>query len=144
MKIYFCGSIRGGRELSLTYKKIIEKIRGFGKVLSEHIGNDAYLEQKERALTDHEIHDRDMHWLIESDLLIAEVTVPSLGVGYEIGRAIDMGKPVLCLFNTSSANSLSAMIAGCDKVMMHYYQDIDALYGIIEKFINEYAPRHTS
>ena len=51
-------------------------------------------------LSDQEIHDRDLQWIIESDMLVAEVTIPSLGVGYEIGRAIEMGKPILCLFNT--------------------------------------------
>ena len=30
--------------------------------------------------------------------IVAEVTQPSLGVGYEIGRAVDMKKPILCLY----------------------------------------------
>ena len=35
-------------------------------------------------------------------VLVAEVTQPSLGVGYEIGRAVDMKKKVLCLFRPQS------------------------------------------
>ena len=31
-------------------------------------------------------------------VLVAEVTQPSLGVGYEIGRAVDMNKRILCLY----------------------------------------------
>ena len=30
--------------------------------------------------------------------IVAEVTQPSLGVGYEIGRAVAMGKRILCLY----------------------------------------------
>ena len=31
-------------------------------------------------------------------VLVAEVTMPSLGVGYEIGRAVAMDKNILCLY----------------------------------------------
>ena len=34
--------------------------------------------------------------------LVAEVTQPSLGVGYEIGRAIENKKKILCLFRPDS------------------------------------------
>ena len=33
-----------------------------------------------------------------SIVLVAEVTQPSLGVGYEIGRAFNMNKKILCLY----------------------------------------------
>lgn len=38
-------------------------------------------------------------------VVVAEVTQPSLGVGYELGRAVDMKKKVLCLFRPSSGRS---------------------------------------
>ncbi|GCC19485.1 hypothetical protein chiPu_0018397, partial [Chiloscyllium punctatum] len=60
------------------------------------------------------IHDRDMKWLQEADVIVAEVTQPSLGVGYEIGRAVAMNKKILCLFRTSSKYILSAMIQGAE------------------------------
>ena len=71
-------------------------LKHYGQVLTEHLGNDQEIESKDRILTDVQIHDRDMEWIRESDLVVAEVTIPSLGVGYEIGRAIELGKPVLC------------------------------------------------
>uniref|UniRef100_A0A3B5LBF6 2'-deoxynucleoside 5'-phosphate N-hydrolase 1 n=1 Tax=Xiphophorus couchianus TaxID=32473 RepID=A0A3B5LBF6_9TELE len=62
---------------------------------------------------DRAIHDRDLAWLQQSDVVVAEVTQPSLGVGYELGRAVDMKeKKVLCLFRPSSGRALSAMIRG--------------------------------
>lgn len=38
-------------------------------------------------------------------MVVAEVTLPSLGVGYELGRAVDMKKKILCLFRPSSGRS---------------------------------------
>lgn len=143
IKVYFCGSIRGGRQLALTYAKIITMLQGHGKVLSEHLGDDVIL-AKDRILPDRAIHNRDMQWIVESDLLVAEVTIPSLGVGYEIGRAVELKKPVLCLFNAGSQQVLSAMIAGCEDVETHSYFKTEDLTEIIGQFISLHAPHRTS
>lgn len=37
-----------------------------------------------------------------SPVVVAEVTQPSLGVGYELGRAVALGKQILCLFRPQS------------------------------------------
>lgn len=144
MKIYFCGSIRGGRDLAATYAQMIVLLGSYGKVLTEHLGSDEEIESKDRILDDKEIHDRDMEWIIESDLLVADVTVPSLGVGYEIGRAIEMGKPVLCLFREGSKYTLSAMISGSDRVEIKYYRSIEEVKGLFEAFFSAHAPHRTS
>ncbi|TFH25167.1 MAG: nucleoside 2-deoxyribosyltransferase [Bacteroidia bacterium] len=144
MKIYFCGSIRGGRDLAHTYEHIIKMLQGFGTVLTEHVGSDEVIQKKDRVLSDRQIHDRDLGWIVESDLLVAEVTVPSLGVGYEIGRAIEIGKPVLCLYDAGSGKALSAMIAGSDKVEMKLYRQTEEIEGILEAFFKSHAPRRTS
>ena len=144
MKIYFCGSIRGGRDLAATYARIIGMLQAYGTVLTEHVGSDEVIQNKDRVLSDVEIHNRDLGWIVESDLLVAEVTVPSLGVGYEIGRAIEMGKPVLCLYNAGSGKALSAMIAGSDKVEVKLYNRVEEIGGILETFFNSHAPRRTS
>jgi hypothetical protein len=39
--------------------------------------------------------------------MVAEVTQPSLGVGYEIGRAVSFEKKILCLFKPDSDKSMS-------------------------------------
>ena len=39
MKIYFCGSIRGGRENAALYHRMIEFLKGYGPVLTEHVGD---------------------------------------------------------------------------------------------------------
>ena len=143
MKIYFCASIRGGRQLADHYEKIITMLQEHGQVLTEHLGSDDIIESKDRVLTDKQIHDRDMDWVRESDVLVAEVTVASLGVGYEIGRAIELGKPVLCLFNMDSAFSLSAMIAGSEGVLNRKYQDLEEVPLLLEEFFIGRAPGRT-
>lgn len=143
-KIYFCGSIRGGRQLASLYQKIITLLKTHGQVLTEHLGDDKKIETKDRILSDRQIHDRDLDWIRQSDLVVAEVTIPSLGVGYEIGRATEMNKPVLCLFDASSDKNLSAMIAGSEAVNNHVYNGLDDLEEAVKKFMSVHAPRRTS
>jgi len=137
MNIYFCGSIRGGRDLAKTYEEIIVMLGNYGNVLTEHLGSDEEIESKDRILTDREIHDRDLQWIVDSDLVVAEVTVPSLGVGYEIGRAIEMRKTVLCLFRPGTKYTLSAMIAGSDSLEMNYYNDLNDVRDLLDAFFNK-------
>lgn len=133
MKIYFAGSIRGGRDDWALYRNIIAVLGKYGTVLTEHIGNSE-LEITGEDLADREIHDRDLGWLRESDYLVAEVTTPSLGVGFEIAKATEWGKPVLCLFRDQLGRRLSAMIAGSDGVQVSAYVDISDLSEIVERF----------
>ncbi|XP_060079800.1 2'-deoxynucleoside 5'-phosphate N-hydrolase 1-like [Ylistrum balloti] len=113
MKIYFAGSIGGGRQNVEIYLRILEKLKAYDTVLTEHVGAKN-LEEFEKDLTEKEIHDRDMVWLQDCDVVVAEVTQPSLGVGYEIGRAITLNKRILCLFRPDSGKHLSAVIAGVE------------------------------
>lgn len=143
VKFYFCGSIRGGRQLADDYQRIIEMLQLHGQVLTEHLGSNRDIETKDRILTDVQIHDRDMDWVREAHMVIAEVTIPSLGVGYEIGRAIELGKPVLCLFRSGTVYTLSAMIAGSEGLSLLNYKNLDELSGPMGDFISRHAPGHT-
>ena len=138
-EIYFAGSIRGGREDWALYLEIITQLRHYGRVLTEHIG-DAQLEAAGESLGDREIHDRDLSWLREAAYLVAEVTRPSLGVGYEIGKATEWGKPVLCLFRPGDGRALSAMIAGSNKVMLREYRSAAELRSIFDEFFDGARP----
>lgn len=137
MKIYFAGSIRGGREDAALYLQIIEYLKSFGEVLTEHIGDQKLTDLGDDGPTDRYIHDRDLEWLQSADVLVAEVTTVSMGVGYEIGRAIESGKKVLCLFRPESGKNLSAMIAGCPDLELVKYRNLNeakaAIAGFLEK-----------
>ena len=135
MKIYFAGSIRGGRDDAEIYVQIIKFLQNFGEVLTEHVGSDELMDKGESHISDKDIHDRDMKWLIESDIIIAEVTNPSLGVGYEIGRAIELNKNMICLYRTKTDKRLSAMITGSENLNIIEYEDFNSLKQQLEILI---------
>lgn len=133
MKIYFAGSIRGGRDDWALYRDIIGLLGEYGTVFTEHIGSSE-LEITGEDLADRDIHDRDLDWLRKADFLVAEVTTPSLGVGYEIAKATEWGKPVLCVFRTDRGKKLSAMIAGSDGVQVSTYKAVHDLAEVFAGF----------
>ncbi|MCP4110737.1 MAG: hypothetical protein GY749_35295 [Desulfobacteraceae bacterium] len=140
MKIYFAGAIRGGRDDAELYLQIIRHLKKFGTVLTEHVGDSVLSADGQKEFSDKYIHDRDMEWLLSSDVIIAEVTKPSLGVGYEIARAIENGKKVLCLYRKQEGKSLSAMISGSDQVINKEYSVLSDAEDIINNFfINHYT-----
>ena len=80
---------------------------------------------------------RDKDWIIDSDVIIAEVSNPSLGVGYELGLSEAIGKPVLCLYHSANPKSLSAMVAGNKSFTTEIYSTMDDLKTIIDNFLNQ-------
>ena len=71
MKIYFCGSIRGGRDDATIYQRLIDHLRNFGEVLTEHVGDPALTETGDDGPDDRFIHNRDMAWLKDCDMVVA-------------------------------------------------------------------------
>lgn len=138
MKIYFCGSIRGGRDLAATYEQLIAMLQNYGEVLTEHIGEKNVIMSESKSYSDDYIYERDMEWLAASDIVIAEVTTPSLGVGYEIGYAVEKKKPILCLYNEEASFKLSAMISGCPEIKTIQYKKLEDLKDPLEKFIRSF------
>lgn len=129
-KVYFAGSIRGGRQDAELYKRIIEYIHRKNIVLTEHVGDLS--KSKTEGLKDRNvaIYEQDTAWLIESDIVIAECTTPSLGVGYELAYAERMGKPVHIFFDRTRAK-LSAMLSGNKYFQIHPYTgEEEILHGI--------------
>lgn len=124
MKIYFAGSIRGGREDAPLYAEIIKLLQQYGDVLTEHVGNPNLSVHGEGKAAEM-IFQRDVDWIRESDVIVAEVTAVSLGVGYEIGFAEQIGKKVICLYRPQTERRLSAMILGNRKLTVVEYERIE-------------------
>ncbi len=132
MKIYFAGSIRAGRQDRELYLQIIQLLSKYGKVLTEHVGSQSLTETGEKHLSEDEIFERDLSWLTESDNVVAEVTTPSLGVGYEVAKAESLGKPVLCIHRNSDSKKLSSMILGNKKLKIKHYENLEDLKKIFD------------
>ncbi len=136
MNIYFAGSIRGGRGDAALYEQLIRLLQPYGRVMTEHLGSAVLTEGGDQGVTDRYIHDRDMEWLKAADLVVAEVTTISAGVGYEIGRAVALGKKILCLYREQPGKRLSAMIAGCPELTVFCYQRPEEVGEALDHFFS--------
>ena len=145
LNIYFAGSIRGGRGDAALYQEMIQFLATFGTVLTEHVGDPQLTEAGDDGPDDPAIHDRDMDWLRACDMIVAEVTRPSLGVGYELGWACALGKPVLALYRPHSEKRLSAMVAGSPGIITAEYatahQAGEIMRGFIGTFLRQRSAR---
>eukprot|EP01135_Chromosphaera_perkinsii_P011989 Nk52_evm1s2564 gene=Nk52_evmTU1s2564 len=170
-RVYFAGSIRGGRHDAPIYKHLVNIIQaaspcsssspaGFDSiaVLTEHVADPHLNDTGEKGI-EISIYERDMKWLKSAHIMIAEVTVPSLGVGYELAQAHVINIPILCLYRTNNngvSNSLSAMIRGAHdgerfQVVDYEWEWVEEasesqnqpVRGLIEEFIarNSRTPR---
>ena len=52
--------------------------------------------------SDRLLHERDVAWLQQADVVVAEVTKPLLGVSYELDPAVVFSKRILCVFRPQS------------------------------------------
>ncbi|MCX6755309.1 MAG: nucleoside 2-deoxyribosyltransferase [Candidatus Nomurabacteria bacterium] len=133
MKIYFAGSIRGGRDDKDIYADIISLLKKYGPVLSEHIGDKNLSSQGQTSMTNEQIYQKDVNWINESDIIIAEVTNPSLGVGYELGLAESLKKKIIALYRVVDGKRLSAMVAGNSNITCIEYTEVSELDKIFEE-----------
>lgn len=109
MNIYFACSITGGREFQPVYQALVDALLSAGhSVPTAHLAEPGVT--SEAILAPRTVYDRDTAWIRDCDALVAEVSIPSHGVGYEIAFALEQGKPVLCLCR--AGRPLSKMISG--------------------------------
>ena len=134
-KVYFAGSIRGGRQDAELYKSIIRHIQQKGHiVLTEHVGDLSL--SKTEGLKDREvaIYEQDTAWLRESDVVIAECSTPSLGVGYEMAYAEKHAIPVH-IFYDARRGTISAMLTGDKYFHIHPYSSEAEIYPEVDAIL---------
>ena len=142
MNIYLSGSISAGRGKVNTYMKIVEVFESMGhrltspQVADPQVGSKGEGEPADSSY----IFQRDIRQIDESEVMIAEVSIPSLGVGYEICYAIQRGIPILCLYDTENATCrLSAMISGNNYPQLQIKEYHSAnLESIIRDYLNSF------
>jgi nucleoside 2-deoxyribosyltransferase len=137
MNIYFACSITGGRAFESVYQEFTRTL-----LTDRHEVPTAHLAESnvmalEKVIDPREVYDRDVTWIRACDVLIAEVSVPSHGVGYEIGFALSEGKRVLCLAQAGTA--VSKMITGNPHpaLQVKYYRDVAEGIGVIRAFLSD-------
>ena len=136
MNIYFACSITGGREFESVYQQIVTALMNDGhEIPTSHLAKSEAVEN-ESILTPQDVYERDVNWIKNCDVLIAEVSVPSHGVGYEIGFALNMNKPVLCLHQKE--RKVSKMITGNPDhaLIVHAYSNVEEAISQTRIFLN--------
>jgi hypothetical protein len=110
MNIYFACSITGGREFEPVFQAIVTGLEADGHVIpTSHLASSEVI-SLEKVVSPQDVYLRDIQWIDQADLVIAEVSTPSHGVGYEVAYALSIGKPVLCLCQQGQA--VSKMLTG--------------------------------
>ena len=135
MNIYFACSITGGREFETVYQEIVTAlIKDKHEIPTSHLTKSDAMEN-EHILAPRDVYERDVNWIKNCDVLIAEVSVPSHGVGYEIGYALGIGKPVLAVYQ--AGRKVSKMISGNPDVNLQVkvYQDSADATRVIRDFL---------
>lgn len=128
--IYFSGSISGGREDRAIYRRIVKALEDAGHhvfagaVTSESIGIEG------EPLEAVQIFERDLGWIEEvasrRGVLVAEVSRPSIGVGYEIAAArYRFNIPIICMYRAAFTHRCSGMVAGDPSIqVIEYTEDV--------------------
>lgn len=135
MKIYFAGAIRGGREKVYDYQKMVKQFEKCGgEVLTKHVA-DPNLSVKGENLSFKEIYERDIKWLKECDIVFADITIPSLGVGYEISYAENLGKKIYAIYEEGA--NVSGFLRGDENIKILAYESIDEVIKLINEIMNK-------
>ena len=142
--IYFSGSISGGRADLPLYRRIVDALEAAGhrvlagSVTADHIGDDG------EAIAPDTIFNRDLGWIEEAaraeGILLAEVSLPSTGVGYEIAAArYRYQLPVICLYRPAHTRRCTAMVAGDAGIRLIEYTDesVDAMLEQLRRALGE-------
>ena len=135
MNLYFACSLTGGRQDEGIYGVIVRHLEGAGhEIPTAHLADPGVMELQKVTAAD-EIYERDIRWIEGCEALIAEVSTPSHGVGYEIAYALRLSKPVLCCYRAGVP--VSKMILGNDSpgLIVRRYQSEDELRKLIDKFL---------
>ena len=136
MNIYFSCSLTGGRNDEETYRAIVAHLLAQGhEVPTAHLAEPEVMEL-EKVLLPREVYARDMEWIRGCDALVAEVSTPSHGVGYEIAFALSRHKPVLCCYRSDAR--VSKMITGNDSpgLQVAGYGRVDEALDLIDAFLD--------
>ena len=135
MNIYFACSLTGGRSDEDVYGQIVDYLLERGvEVPTAHLARPEVM-ALERVVEPNEVYQRDIDWIQNCDAMIAEVSTPSHGVGYEIAYALSLKKPVLACYREGA--TVSKMITGNDQgtLLVKPYPDPAVLLLILDAFL---------
>jgi 2'-deoxynucleoside 5'-phosphate N-hydrolase len=113
MKIYFGFTVAGDRSGIDAARKIVHRLEEMGhEVLTRHLVSDSAWEA-DRSISPQDVYRRDMAWLEQCDVFIAEVSGSSFGLGFEVGYLLGAtSKKVVLLYRREMERKVSLLITG--------------------------------
>lgn len=135
MNVYFACSITGGRDFEPIYRAITTALLADGhEVPTAHLA-EASVKLLEGQVKPRDVYERDTAWIRACEALVAEVSTPSHGVGYEVAYALSLGKPVLCVYR--EGQPISKMISGNShaSISVKSYRDAEEAVDLIRSFL---------
>jgi nucleoside 2-deoxyribosyltransferase len=142
LNIYFSCSLTGGRKDEDIYALLVQHLlEAQHEVPTAHLAHPQVM-SIERIVDPDEVFQRDIAWLQDCDAVVAEVSTPSHGVGYEIAHALGLEKPVLCLYAQDVA--VSKMITGNDSpgIVVSSYRDQEHALEILDDFLERVSQQN--
>ena len=134
MKIYFSGSIYGGRQKLETYQILIKELKKYGEILNTEVADSKVIE-KEDGIPDENIFNSLEEKLQKADIIFAELTVPSLGVGYELGYADSHNKKIVGIYDKTQVDKITTMVRGNKRIKLIPYTVIYEVISNLETII---------
>jgi nucleoside 2-deoxyribosyltransferase len=139
MKIYLACTVRGDRGGLAAGRAICDRLQRLGHdVLTTHLLADN-VDAAESRLTEADVYRRDLGWLTSCDVLVAEASGSSYGVGFEVGyvlgRAGTTGQKAVLLYDVARRGAVSRLLTGnCDANCTTFgYASIEELVAFIEQ-----------
>ncbi len=116
MLVYLACTVRGDRSGLDAARAVAVGLQARGHVvLTSHLLADN-VERAEGELSEAQVYERDKRWLDECDVLVAEASGSTFGVGFEVGyvtgRAAQSGQHVIVLFDEARRSAVSRLISG--------------------------------
>jgi nucleoside 2-deoxyribosyltransferase len=141
MNIYLACTVRGDRSAVAIARALADAVEGLGHtVLTRHLLADDP-DADEGRLTERAVYERDIGWLDACDVLIAEASGSSYGVGFEVGyllgRSADTRQRVLLLYDAARRSTVSRLIVGNTHpaCTTYPYRDAPDLLRFVEVFL---------
>ena len=143
MKVYFGFTVAGDRSTLDVARRIVAVLEELGhEVLTRHlVQDDAWA--SDRLLAPQQVYQRDMAWLDQCDLFIAEVSGSSFGLGFEAGYLLGAtAKRVVLFYRRDLTNKVSLLITGNThpNCTLMPYAGVEEVEAVVRSITRSYTP----
>jgi nucleoside 2-deoxyribosyltransferase len=139
--VYLACTVRGDRSALESTRAIAATITALGHtLLTAHLLEDD-ADAAESALSERDVYERDLEWLSRADVLIAEASGSSYGVGFEVGyflaNAGERGRHMLLVYDDARRTSVSRLVVGNShpRCTTYGYRDAAGLLRVVGDFL---------